>query len=373
MLKDSSNYLTVDPKYLLALWRLRRLPRFGAHAASELRLALGSLTRLVGISEQELLEAGMSSKYVNTYLYDESLSTGFDGLIDWCQQPDQSLLLLDTPSYPAALACTNDAPLLLWARGNTSVFSQPMLAMVGSRNATPAALSWTSACAQQLAEQQITVVSGLALGVDAAAHIGAIQSGYTIAVMGTGADKIYPARHHKLASQILEQGLLLTEFPPGTAARANHFPSRNRIISGLCSATLVVEASIQSGSMITARLAAEQGRDVFALPGAINNPLARGPHQLIKDGALLVESAQDILDALGVSRSILRVEPHSNQTQQMIADTPATVSLIDFSVTNLDVISIRSQKSISELLPELLELELQGWISSCPGGYLRLK
>ena len=380
MLKDEQiiNH-PLEQELLLAWWRLRQLPRFGAQSVGQLRNYLNSPEELIGIQYSQLRQAGMSEAAANAYLLDPKLSLGFDQLMRWQQQDNQGILLVGKPPYPQALSHLTDAPLILWYRGNLKAIAHPMLAIVGSRNATASALEWTHHCAHMLAEAGICIVSGLAHGIDGVAHQGAVTvpSGRTIAVMGTGADVIYPARHNKLANQILNQGLLLTEFPPGTQPNSRHFPSRNRIISGLSQATLIVEASIRSGTMITARLAAEQGRDVFAMPGSINNPLSKGPHQLIRDGALLVESAQDILEALVLDPGFLpsgKVQSTEKAVQpESINNTPNLVTLIDFSTTSLDVISLRSQMDVANLLPELLQLELDGWINSTLGGYIRLR
>ena len=266
--------------------------------------------------------------------------------------------------------------------------------MVGSRNPTPYAAEWAKNCSRELAQQGITIVSGLALGIDGAAHSGAVESGRTIAVLGCGADVIYPRRHARLFDAILASGgLILSEFPPGTAAQAKHFPSRNRIVSGLSLGVVVVEAAIKSGSLITARQAAEQGREVFALPGAVNNPLSRGCHHLIKDGAVLVECANDILQELGLPEPGFEPASSQSQIQSDLFAAPgrqnsqksqhsqssnrvavnALISHIDFSATSIDVIAIRSQLPVHELMPQLLELELQGWLQQVPGGYCRLR
>ncbi len=224
----------------------------------------------------------------------------------WLEGPDNHLLTLGHPDYPTLLAELPDAPPLLFVHGDPGVLSLPQLAIVGSRNPTPGGESTARDFARHLAAAGVTVTSGLALGVDGAAHEGALDAeGVTVAVMGTGLDRVYPARHRDLAHRIAVRGALVSEFAPGTPPKGDHFPRRNRIISGLSLGTLVVEAALRSGSLITARLASEQGREVFAIPGSIHNPLARGCHALIRQGAKLVETGQDILDELGPLAGLL--------------------------------------------------------------------
>ena len=353
---------------LLAWWRLRHLRGIGTVAANDLRQRLPSVSALSSLTRQELRYLGLSAIQADAYFDDPSLSQGFQQLHDWCRVAGQGVLLAGVYPYPEALASLRDAPTLLWYRGDIAALDAPMVAIVGSRGASREALQWTRTCAADLARAGYTVVSGLALGTDGAAHEGALETGFTVAVMGTGPDQIYPARHRQLGAAIAARGLLLSEFSPGTAPQARHFPSRNRIISGLCSATVVVEASLQSGSMITARLAAEQGRDVFAVPGSLANPNSQGPHQLIREGAVLVRDASDILDELQGFRLSAPTLPPAEMPP---ADVPGLLSMIDFAPTPVDVIAIRSAKAIHELLPELLQLELDGWLAQSPGGYCR--
>lgn len=222
--------------------------------------------------------------------------------LQWLAQPRCHILTLADPEYPRALLDTYDPPLLLYAHGNLSLLSNPCLGIVGARSATAGGLDNARAFARHLAGQGWSIISGLALGIDAAAHDGAllagIKGGSTIAVLGTGIDIVYPARHRELAHRIADQGLLLSELPLGTRALPYQFPKRNRLVAGLSQGILVVEAARQSGSLITARLAAELGREVFAIPGSIHSPLARGCHALIRQGAKLVESAEDIHEEL---------------------------------------------------------------------------
>ncbi|OCB03926.1 DNA protecting protein DprA, partial [Acidithiobacillus ferrivorans] len=263
-----------------------------------------------------------------------------------------------------------DPPLLLYLRGQRAGLNQAMLAIVGSRSATTTGIATAEAFAKNLGEAGLTICSGLALGIDAAAHRGALHSG-TVAVLGTGADLIYPRSHLQLARQITEQGLIISEQPPDTGPRSGLFPRRNRIISGLSLGVLVVEAADGSGSLITARLALEQGREVFAIPGSIHSPLSRGPHRLIRDGAKLVESAEDVLSELGPLYAVLR----SSQAAAPAADwrpedsTQAKVwAAMDFDPLAPEQIASRCGLTLTELSAILLDMELQGYLAACPGG-----
>jgi len=362
---------------LLAWWRLARLPGIGNISLNELRSRLGDSTELLTATSASLLQLGLNSDAAACWQDDPQLNSGFTVLQRWRQQPGCGVLLAGIPPYPEALAATRDAPTFLYFRGDLNALQRPAVAMVGSRNPTPYASEWAKNCARELASAGVAVVSGLALGIDGAAHSGAVESGVTIAVLGCGADVIYPKRHSRLVDSILSNGgLILSEFPPGTAPQASHFPSRNRIISGLSLGVVVVEAAIKSGSLITARQAAEQGREVFALPGAVTNPLSRGCHHLIKDGAVLVESASYILQELGLETLSADSHPQAGLFDQPAsADSPASalISHIDFTATSTDVIAIRSQLPVHQLLPQLLQLELSGWLRQVPGGYMRVR
>lgn len=280
----------------------------------------------------------------------------------WLQQPNNRILTLADVEYPRALLNIPDPPLLLYVKGRLALLNQPALAVVGSRNATPQGKQNAEAFSQTLSETGLCVISGLAQGIDAAAHRGALRGqGSSIAVVGTGLDRVYPASHRELAHQLAEQGVLISEFPLGTPPLPANFPRRNRIISGLSLGCLVVEASLQSGSLITARLAMEQGREVFAIPGSIHAPQSKGCHALIKQGAKLTESAQDILEELEVV-----FQPRQAQAA---AALPASDFLSDlgFDPVDLDTLSLRSGLTISELSAMLLTLELEGRVQLLPG------
>ncbi|MCG6872446.1 MAG: DNA-processing protein DprA, partial [Gammaproteobacteria bacterium] len=267
------------------------------------------------------------------------------------------------------------APLLLFAHGRRACLGAPALAMVGSRNPTPAGTETARAFASYLAGAGLLIVSGLALGIDAAAHSGALAAGgSTIAVLGTGVDRVYPASHHELAHRIAGSGLLLSELPLGSPPRRQHFPARNRLISGLSLGTLVVEASLRSGSLITARLAGEQGREVFAIPGSIHSPQSRGCHALIRQGAKLVETAADVLEELAPLAAVTPMraaEPaRAAPTDEGLA---RLLELMSFDPVNVDTLVERSGLTAAKVCSMLLTLELQGLVENCPGGtYIRL-
>jgi DNA processing protein len=260
-------------------------------------------------------------------------------------------------------------------RGNISLLSLPQIAIVGSRNPSLIGEETAFNFAKSLSHHGFAITSGLALGIDAASHRGALNAkGYTIAVAGTGLDRVYPARHKELATEIVNSGVMISEFPPGTTAKANHFPRRNRIISGLCLGLLVVEAAKQSGSLITARLALEQNREVFAIPGSIHNPLARGCNALIREGAKLVETTQDILEEL--NQCYQQDEKLSPFTMQSTLDLEQQTLLnrVMFSPTSIDHLVENTGESVEVISSMLLILELQGYLEATAGGcYVRIK
>lgn len=458
----------MDEALYRAWWRLSRLPRVGNVAMNRLRQRLEQPENILTMTEDDWAQSGMKPPLVERWHNDPALDRGFEQLLQWQNIDHQGVLLAGWQQYPNALAALDDAPVFLFWRGQGSVASldQPAIALVGSRNPSPAAMEWSHQQASRLKNAGYSIVSGMALGIDAAAHWGALEPGMnaegerpklfdqplsngtdsstshqgalvsdarlaTVAVLGCGADVIYPKRHKELAARILEQGLILSEFLPGTAAQAAHFPSRNRIISGLTQATVVVEAAVKSGSLITAKMAAAQGREVMAVPGAVNNPLSRGCHQLIREGATLVESAEQVIEALEGFQPHRESVPHRQRHRQHpLAQSPAkpessnttkpeyqresssagsrvpdsttkpqqpteltadgTSSLLnsgpsrsfesnrallehlDYSLTSVDQLSIRSGLAVQQILVALMELELEGLIQQEPGGYRRL-
>lgn len=284
--------------------------------------------------------------------------------------PDRHAVLLDQAGYPPLLAQIADPPVLLLMEGDARLLDAPQLAIVGSRNASFAGREVAFALAKALAGCGVAITSGLAEGIDGAAHRGALSgSGTTIAVLGTGPDRVYPRQHLGLADQIRQRGLLVSEQPVGAPPRSTNFPRRNRIISGLSLGVLVVEASTQSGSLITARLAAEQGREVFAVPGSINNPLARGCHSLLRDGAKLVETVTDILEELPALRTAIDVRPTVAADPPCAGGTTDTVlaSLGD-DPASLDLLVARTGLTVAEVSTMLLVLQLDGLVTALPGG-----
>ncbi len=282
----------------------------------------------------------------------------------WLEQPDNHFIPRTDPRYPPQLLDLADAPGWLYVKGDPDWLARPMLAIVGSRHATQQGLRDAAAFAQTLSEAGLTIVSGLALGVDAAAHEGGLAGiGSSVAVVGTGLDRVYPARNRELAHRLAAQGAIVSEFSLGTPPKTGHFPRRNRLISGLALGVLVVEAALESGSLITARMAAEQGREVFALPGSIHSALAKGCHRLIKQGAKLVESASDILEELGGRLSMPRgdVVPAS-APEDALLDALATGPLA------LDQLAERLGLTVDALSVRLLSAEMAGAVARLPGG-----
>jgi len=295
--------------------------------------------------------------------------------LDWAAQPGRRILTLADADYPQALLNIADPPILLYIQGRDRLLSATSLAVVGSRNATVQGIQNAERFSEAASRAGLTVVSGLALGIDAAAHHGGLRgSGSSVAVIGTGIDIVYPMRNRALAQRLAEEGCIVSEYPLGMPPVAANFPRRNRIISGLARAVLVVEAAAQSGSLITARTAAEQGRDVFAIPGSIHSPLSKGCHQLIKQGAKLIESAQDILEELG-KLPLLTRHPQAPANTSAIApanhDADALLRAMGFDPVDADVLSLRSGLSAAMLSEQLLALELDGAVECLPGGRYR--
>lgn len=285
----------------------------------------------------------------------------------WLAQPRCHLLTWADPDYPPLLRELPDPPAALYVHGDRALLARPQLAVVGSRNPTPAGRANAAAFAKSLAGAGLTITSGLALGVDGAAHRGALEAGTTIAVAGTGLDRVYPPRHRELAHAIVNAGAIVSEFPLGTSPRPENFPVRNRIISGLSLGVLVVEAAERSGSLITARLAAEQGREVFAIPGSIHSPLARGCHALIRQGAKLVETANDVIEELGALAALALPVAHE-WTPVLSNDESELLRHLGYDSVHIDVIIERSGLTIDRVSSMLLALELRGLIAVGPGG-----
>ncbi|MBN8461962.1 MAG: DNA-processing protein DprA [Dechloromonas sp.] len=351
----------------LAAWlRLTLIPGIGGETQRKLLAAFG-LPEAV-FAAGRLAARGVIGDRADL-LFDFDTSEAVDRSLAWARQPGQRLLTLADAAYPPLLLETPDPPSILYVRGNFGLLQKPGIAIVGSRNPTPQGMQTAETFARALAVKGLGIVSGLALGIDAAAHRGALAAaGATIAVIGTGADRVYPARNKELALAIAGQGAIVSEFPLGTPAIAANFPRRNRIISGLSRGVLVVEAALESGSLITARLAAEQGREVFAIPGSIHSPVARGCHRLIKQGAKLVETAQDILEELGSHPA----DPGASPVAATAGDS-AILDALGYDPCALDDLVDRTGISADLLLGELLTLELDGRIAALPGNrYQRL-
>ena len=285
----------------------------------------------------------------------------------WLEDGNNHIVTLADSDYPQALLNIPDPPLLLYVKGRLDLLNRPALAVVGSRNATPQGINNAEAFAKSLSDAGLCIISGMAHGIDAAAHRGALRGqGSSIAIVGTGLDKVYPAANRDLAHALAQQGTLVSEFPLGTPPLAANFPRRNRLISGMSLGCLVVEASLQSGSLITARLALEQGRDVFAIPGSIHAPQSKGCHALLKQGAKLVETAQDILEELG-GMLAAPAPAQSGRPDSEGADS-ALLEHLGFDPVDVDTLSLRCGLTIAELSAMLLTLELSGRICVLPGG-----
>jgi len=328
----------------------------------------GDIKTLFTASPQELAEAGLTSDHIKNILHPNWLPIEKD--LAWSEKINCHLISCLDSRYPALLAEIYDAPLLLFVRGDVALLTKPQLAIVGSRNPTASGAELAEQFAYYLAKAGLAITSGLALGIDAASHQGALNAkGHTIAVCGTGLQYIYPASHQKLTQEIVEKGAVISEFLPLTPPKAKQFPMRNRVISGLSLGVLVIEAALRSGSLITARCSLEQGREVFALPGSIHNPLARGCHQLLRQGAKLVETAQDVLEELGTLKiaamQVIEKTINLTESQQNV------LTQIGFEITALDAIIMRSGLTTVEVSSMLLALELEGYIKTVPGGYIR--
>jgi len=357
----------------LASWlRLTLIPGIGGEARRALLKACGLPQAIFEAGPQAL--AAIIDPALAERLLCHECKADIEAALDWSAQPGNRLLTLADADYPQSLLSADDPPLLLYAKGNTALLNLPMLAVVGSRNATPQGVRDAEAFAQALGDAGLTIVSGLALGIDAAAHRGALATAAaTVAVIGTGADRLYPAKNETLARAIAEKGVVLSEFPLGTPALASNFPRRNRIIAGLGLGCLIVEAALRSGSLITARLAAESGREVFAIPGSIHSPLSRGCHQLIRQGAKLVETAQDILEELRWEAPTAGRAAGGGTSMALDDSEEQVLAFLGHAPCALDTLSARSGLTPADLLAMLLPMELAGRVAQLPGGlYQRL-
>ena len=375
----------MDSQELQAWLRLVLTPGVGNTTARKLLTAFGSAQAIFEQSSATLQQLGSNKLASALRSEPPNMAAQLQATVDWLQAgDDRRIAALGDTAYPAALLDIEDPPLMLYMLGTLARHTQAAtnsiansLAIVGSRNPTPQGESNARQFARAFGGAGICVVSGLALGIDGAAHDGAmLGGGETIAVVGTGLDRVYPKKHLDLAHRIARQGMIISEFPLGTPPLTANFPKRNRIISGLSRGTLVVEAALKSGSLITARLAAEQGKEVFAIPGSIHSPQSRGCHALIKQGAKLVEVAQDVLEELrlapascGAMPGAAQPAPADDETDEAVraSDDPLLAAL-GFDAVSLDALQARTGLDTPHLQARLLELELDGQVARLPGG-----
>ncbi|MGY6553624.1 MAG: DNA-processing protein DprA [Wenzhouxiangella sp.] len=361
-------------------------PGLGARSFAGLLEFFGAPLAWTEASDQDLAAAGLSARQIRGLRQPDPAQMA--RCQEWLAAEHHHLVGLDDAYYPPLLKQIADPPPALFVAGTPECLVKPQLAVVGSRNATSGGLAHARDFSATLAATGLIITSGLAAGIDAAAHEACLQAGgQTVAVTGTGLDRVYPARHRELAHRIVAQGAMVSQFPPGTEPRPGHFPVRNRIISGMSLGTLVIEAGLHSGSLITARLATEQGREVFAIPGSVHNPLARGCHRLIREGAKLVETASEVAEELrplagqlasALSELLMRPEAalESRAGAPHLTLDPEYARLLEavgYDPTPVDEIIARSQLTTAAVSSMLLMLELEGHVAAHPGGrYSRL-
>ena len=345
----------------LASWlALNQIPGLGNEGSRRLLHAFGTPAQIFAAPAQALQQIVQPAVAASiTRGWDEATLTP---VTHWLADPQNHIVTLADPDYPQALLNIPDPPILLYVKGRLELLNHPALAVVGSRNATPQGLSNAESFAQSISAAGLCIISGMAHGIDAAAHRGGLrENGFSIGIVGTGLDKVYPAANRQLAHQLAQEGALISEFSLGTPPLAANFPRRNRLISGLSMGCLVIEASLQSGSLITARMALEQGREVFAIPGSIHAPQTKGCHHLIKQGAKLVECAQDILEELGHFSA-------NTPLQSSVPEEHPLLKHLGFDPISMDDLSQRSGLTIGALSAILLQLELDGNIATLAGG-----
>lgn len=361
-----------ETRYQLALLRVTGL---GPRQYSRLLKHFGS-AKAVFSNTSALQQIGLKKKLI--YYIKQPNWQQVDHDLAWLAQDNHHLITIKQAEYPYLLKHIHDPPPLLFVTGELATLQQPQLAMVGSRTPSPTGCDIAEQFAGMLTQTGLTITSGLALGIDAASHRGALRAGgKTIAVLGSGLRRIYPRRHRKLAAEVAQQGALVSEFPLEYWAYPAHFPRRNRIISGLSLGTLVVEATLKSGSLITARLAAEQGREVFAVPSSIKNPQSKGCHALLQQGAKLVEKLEDVLEELNLTPqpNILTMPTfcRASVDQQLDEAHRKLVECIGFEVTSVDQMIKRSGFPVAQVNSMLLIIELHGYIKPAADGYIRVK
>lgn len=361
------------PPNSLEPWlRLHHAPGIGPVTGLKLLQQFGDPSEILGASAKTLAAAGLNESSIG-FLKNTAVPTAVRAGLEWQQSDHHSVLCLSAAHYPSQLRQLRDPPLVLYVIGDPEVLHWPQLAVVGSRNPSPDGLRHADQFARFIGNAGLTITSGLAQGIDAAAHRAALAvSSISVAVMATGADRIYPSSHQQLAREISESGAIVTEYPVGAAARPQHFPKRNRIITGLSQGVLVIEAAVKSGSLISARHAVEQGREVFAIPGSIHNPLARGCHQLIRNGAKLVETAADILEELAPQLTLtdaLSTEPDMSPPHITLTDPEYQLLWphIGFDPQPVDVLVANSGLAPQAVASMLLRLELEEFVICHPG------
>ncbi len=350
---------------------LSRAPGIGSVAVQRLLQRFSTAAHAVSAGAAAWRAAGLSEAQIHALQHPDEAAIARD--LDWLALPGRAALTLADDRYPAALREIAQPPSLLFVHGDADWLNLPQLAIVGSRHASPQGLDNAQAFAAELARRGLAITSGLALGIDGAAHRGALAAGGgTVAVCGTGLDRVYPARHKALAHDIAAGGVLVSEFPTGVGPLAENFPRRNRIISGLSLGVLVVEAARESGSLITARLALEQGREVFAIPGSIHNPMARGCHALIRQGAKLVETVDDLLEELGPVLGLRRARSAAPSPAPAAAPEDAVeravLQALGDDAVAVDVLAARTCQPLPQLQVALTRLELSGRVAAAPGG-----
>jgi DNA processing protein len=366
---------------LRAWLSLVRVPGMHAGVLADLLPHCDSAAGILAASPESLRSLGTEPRLIDALRASNAALVDAD--LRWLEPSTHHFIHWGSPEYPALLRQLRDAPVGLYVRGNPRVLSSAQLAMVGSRNPTPSGRDTAHDFASHLARCGLTITSGLASGIDTASHEGALAAGgITVAVCGTSLDILYPPSNAALAESIVVDGALISEFATGTPPVKHNFPRRNRLICGLSLGTLVVEAAVRSGSLITARLAAEQGREVFAIPGSIHNAMARGCHQLIRQGAKLVETAQDILTELGPLASTLQesvalsksADASGNFTSPLDKDYEILLDALGFAPAGMDLLGLRTGFKPDVVASMLLILELDGRIESYPGGlYVRTR
>ena len=361
--------MTVTQEEAFARIRLLRSPNIGPVSYGQLLARFGTATAALSALPDLAARGGAT--------YRPAPEARIDGEIAAVRRAGARYLFHDSPDYPPLLAASDGAPPILTLRGDAAVASRPTVAIVGARNASAAAVKLSRDFAAALAEAGLAVVSGLARGIDGAAHRGALSTGATVGVIASGIDVSYPPEHRALQAEVAEKGLLIAEQPPGTEPLARHFPSRNRIIAGLAAGTVVVEAAPKSGSLITARLAGEFGREVMAIPGSPLDSRSHGCNQLIREGAVLVQSPEDVIELLsgydGRPREVLRESARSVAIAEPLAEDPADIAaLLTTAPVAVDELIRQSGESAAAVQLALLELEIAGQLARHAGGRVSL-